>query len=262
MKRLGWRSLMILWLTAAVGLAFCFSVGAQTKAPKFRALVLTEKGGQHGDFVNAALKWLDELAVKNNFAIDVYDNTDMINDAFLAKYKVFIQLNYPPYTWKEEPMAAFRKYIEEGKGGGWVGFHHATLLGEFDGYPMWNWFSDFMGGIRFKGYIASLVSGTVIVEDKKHPVMKGVPHTFAVTNEEWYTYDKSPRENVHVLANVEESSYSPVSDITMGDHPVVWTNEKMKARNIYIFMGHHPDLLKNESYKTLVRNSILWAAGQ
>jgi type 1 glutamine amidotransferase len=47
----------------------------------------------------------------------------------------------------------------------------------------------------------------------------------------------------------------------MGDHPVIWTNEKMKSRNIYILMGHHPSLFSNAAYKTLFRDSILWAAG-
>lgn len=261
MKRSRWSSPAILGMALVIGMGVCFTAEAQNKLPKFRALVLTEKGGQHGAFVDAALKWLDELAAKNNFAVDVYDNTNMISGAFLSKYKVFIQLNYPPYTWKDEQMAAFRKYIEEGRGG-WVGFHHATLLGEFDGYPMWDWFSGFMGGIRFKNYIAEPVTGTVVGEDMKHPAMKGVPASFTIANEEWYTYDTNPRPNVHVLARVDESSYQPASDIVMGDHPVVWTNENMKARNIYIFMGHHPDLLTNTAYTTLVRNSILWAAGK
>jgi type 1 glutamine amidotransferase len=47
-----------------------------------------------------------------------------------------------------------------------------------------------------------------------------------------------------------------------GDHPVVWTNEHMKARNIYIFMGHQPDHFKNPAYTTLFKNSIFWAANQ
>jgi phenylalanyl-tRNA synthetase alpha chain len=124
---------------------------------------------------------------------------------------------------------------------------------------MWPWFSDFMGGIRFKSYIAKRVAGTVVVEDASHPCLKGLPSTFVVKEEEWYTYDKDPRPNVHVLAHVDESSYEPSSDIKMGDHPVIWTNEKMKARNIYILMGHHPSLFTNDSYKTLLRNAILWA---
>ena len=249
-------------MAAIILAAINFDSYAQKEEPRFRALVLTEKGGQHGAFVTAAMLWLKDLAAEKKFAVDVFDKTDKINDAFLAKYKVIIQLNYPPYTWNNEAMTAFEKYIQEGKGGGWIGFHHATLLGEFDGYPLWNWFSDFMGGIKFKNYIAKLVSGTVSVEDKQHPCMKGVPASFLVEKEEWYTYNKNPRPNVHVLAHVEEASYNPASDIKMGDHPVVWTNDKMKARNIYIFMGHHPDLLENEAFKTLFRNSIFWAAGE
>jgi type 1 glutamine amidotransferase len=35
----------------------------------------------------------------------------------------------------------------------------------------------------------------------------------------------------------------------------------MKARNIYILMGHHPSLFTNDAYKTLLRKAILWAAG-
>ena len=69
-------------------------------------------------------------------------------------------------------MAAFVKYIEEGQGG-WVGFHHASLLGEFDGYPMWDWFSKFMGGIRFKNYIAAKASATVNIEDKNQSCNEG-----------------------------------------------------------------------------------------
>jgi type 1 glutamine amidotransferase len=234
--------------------------GAQTDTNRFRALVLAERGGQHEAFVAAALPWLKGIASQDHFSLDVFENPDQFTKPFLAKYQVFIQLNYPPYRWSQEAKAAFEDYIEQGKGG-WVGFHHATLLGEFDGYPMWPWFSDFMGGIRFKNYIARRVSGTVVIEDSAHPCLKGLPPTFVIDEEEWYTYDRNPRPQVHVLAHVDESSYQPASDIKMGDHPVIWTNDKMKARNIYILMGHHPSLFGNEAYKTLVHNSILWAAG-
>jgi len=89
--------------------------------------------------------------------------------------------------------------------------------------------------------------------------MTGLPAQFTIANEEWYTYDKSPRPNVRVLASVDESTYSPSSPIKMGDHPVVWTNEHVKARNVYIFMGHHGELFQNNAFTTLFHNSILWA---
>ncbi len=163
---------------------------------------------------------LNKLAAENGFAVDYFENTDKIDDEFLSHYQLFIQLNYPPYNWTPTAQAAFIKYIEEGRGG-WIGFHHATLLGEFDGFPMWPWFSQFMGGIRFKSYIATFADGTVAVEDPSHPAMKGVHGPFPVEHEEWYTWDKSPRPNVHVLASVSEGSYKPDTPIKMGDHPVI-----------------------------------------
>jgi len=216
--------------------------------------------GQHEDFVIAALAWLTDFAVKNNFEFKVVNNANEIDEDLLSKCQEVIQLNYAPYNWGDKAMAAFEKYIQEGHGG-WIGFHHASLLGEFDGFPMWNWFADFMGGIRFKNYIASTVAATVLVEDKIHPFMKGVPSSFIIKDEEWYTFDKDPRPNVRVLASVDESSYKPSSDIKMGDHPVIWTNEKMKARNVYSLMGHNPSLLKSDDFTKMFSNAIIWAAG-
>lgn len=227
------------------------------KPHKAKVLVLTERGGQHGGFTDAGLRWLAAEGAKGNFSITEINNARNITEAYLSQFSLVIQLDFPPYTWPKEAEDAFVKYIEEGRGG-WIGFHHATLLGEFDGYPMWQWFSDFMGGVRFKNYIAPLADGTLIVEDKQHPVMKDVPASFVVPDDEWYTYDKSPRPNVHVLANVDESSYTPASDIKMGDHPVVWVNENKKARNVYFQIGHSSKLYETEGFTTMFRNAINW----
>jgi uncharacterized protein len=256
MKNSGRKSLIISVLIAIV-LIFC--TNSYAGSPEFRALVLAERGGQHEDFVAAALGWLNKYSKEKNFEFTVINHASQINDSLLSKYQVIIQLNYAPYNWGDTAMAAFVKYIELGRGG-WVGFHHATLLGEFDGFTMWDWFSKFMGGIRFKDYIAATAAGTVNIEDRDHPVMKGVPHSFVIPGDEWYTFDKDPRPNVHVLATVDESSYKPESDIKMGDHPVIWTNEKMKARNVYFLMGHSPRLLNSVEFKMMVGNAILWAA--
>jgi type 1 glutamine amidotransferase len=156
---------------------------------------------------------------------------------------------------------AFERYIERGTGG-WIGFHHAMLLGDFDGYPMWPWWSHFMGDIRYTSYIAQFATATVKVDDPNHPATKGLPSSFVVQQEEWYTWSRSNRPNVHVLASVDESTYDPRSMITMGDHPVVWTNEHVKSRNIYIFMGHHAALFQDKNFTQLFRNAIFWGAGQ
>ncbi|MEQ8413285.1 MAG: ThuA domain-containing protein [Imperialibacter sp.] len=228
---------------------------------QFKALVLYENSGHHREYTDVAVPWLKQLATDSSLVVDFITSTDRIDEAFLANYQLIIQLDYPPYGWKEEAATAFVAYVEEGKGG-WIGFHHATLLGEFDGYPMWHWFSGFMGGIRYQNYIAGFASADVSVEANSHPVMKGLPAKFPVKKEEWYTYDKTPRPNVTVLASVDESTYVPDSEIKMGDHPVVWVNPQVAARNVYIFMGHSPLLFDNDAYTTLFRNAIFWAAGK
>lgn len=123
-----------IFINLAIGAISTISL-AQTS--RFKAFVLTEEGGQHGPFVMAPLDWMGKLSAEYNFSCDVIHTADSITDDFLYQYDVFIQLNYPPYSWPDEAMDAFKKYIETGKGGGWVGFHHTTLLGEFDGYPIW-----------------------------------------------------------------------------------------------------------------------------
>ncbi len=235
------------------------SKAQQKTDPKFRVLALYENGGHHVLYSKAAILWLDKLAADSGFAIDYIKNTDKINDTFLSHYRLFIQLDYPPYAWKDTAVASFQRYITEGRGG-WIGFHHASLLGEFDGYKMWQWFSVFMGDIIYKNYIPTFASATVKVEDKSHPVMHGIPSSFVIKKEEWYTYNKSPRANVHVIASVDESTYNPDSNIKMGDHPVIWTNLNFPARNVYIFMGHSPDLFNNPYYTTIFRNALFWAA--
>ena len=172
---------------------------AQIKTPRFYALVLYENGGWHIEYSKVAKVWLDQLTQDSNFSITYIQNTDSINKTILSRFQLFIQLDYAPYAWKDSAVKAFRDYIEQGKGG-WIGFHHATLLGEFDGYPMWDWFSQFMGGIRYQNYIATFAAADVHVEDTMHPVMKNVPPDFHISKEEWYTWNKSPRPNVHVLA--------------------------------------------------------------
>ena len=231
----------------------------KVNVPRYRVLVLYENGGHHIEYSRRARIWLDQLAADSNFNIDYLTRPDSITDDFLSHYHLIIQLDYPPYGWKPAAMSAFQRYIEEGRGG-WIGFHHASLLGEFDGFPMWSWFYDFMGGIRWKDYIARFADATVRVEDHDHPLMAGIPDSFTVQKEEWYTYDKSPRPQVHVLAHVDESTYRPDTTIKMGDHPVIWTNDHVRARNVYIFMGHSPMLFDNPVYTRLFANAISWAA--
>ncbi|HEY1240982.1 MAG TPA: ThuA domain-containing protein [Bryobacteraceae bacterium] len=238
-------------------------LNARPHPPKFRVLALAERAsGDHQKFVDAARLRLDKMAAESDFAVDYITGTERITKESLAQYSLVLQLNYPPYHWAPRAKEAFVEYITQGKGG-WVGFHHASLLGEFDGYPMDPWFSEFLGGIRFMQYIPDFAKATVRIEDRASPLAKGLPETFVIEKEEWYTWSRSPRPNVSVFASVDESSYLPSNVVKMGgDHPVVWSNPHYKARNLYIFMGHHAGLFDSPEFVQLFRNAVFWGAGQ
>jgi type 1 glutamine amidotransferase len=238
--------------------------------PRFNVLAIGQlmENGQpeiHAPFVRAATAWLTTLAAQNNFTFTSVEAPDAITDDLLSQYNLILQLNYKPFGWPDTAEAAFEKYLTEGKGG-WVGLHHAALYGP-EVTPStdvpWTWFYNFIGQINFVNYIATFAAANVIVEEPTHPIFAGVPSNFIVTTDEWYTWDQSPRPYVHVLSHVDENSYMPPSDIKMGgDHPVIWTNDAYKGRNLYIFVGHHPNLFQNTAYMTLLQNAIFWAAGQ
>jgi type 1 glutamine amidotransferase len=260
MKRALINCILLLFLSSvAVFTGAAASFKPFKPKPRFKVLALYETGGHHVAYSQAARIWLNHLAADSNFTVDYIQQPNLLTNAILAKYQLFIQLDYPPYGWGQTAEQAFQRYIEQGKGG-WIGFHHASLLGEFDGFGLWPWFYRFMGSIRFKNYIAGFASAKVVVENRQHPLMKDIPSSFTIQQDEWYTYDANPRPQVQVLAHVDESTYQPNSDIKMGDHPVIWSNPQMKARNVYIFMGHSPALFQNIAYTTLFRNAIFWAA--
>ena len=130
----------------------------------------------HQPFADAAIAVAARDGGKEGFAVDYIRTTDPIDEAYLAAHDLFIQVNYPPYRWTPVAEAAFRKAMEQGTIG-WVGFHHASLLGKFDGFEMSPFFHQFMGRIVFKSYIPDFATGMVHVEDAAHPVFTGLPPT-------------------------------------------------------------------------------------
>ncbi len=188
-----------------------------------------------------------------------------MNDANLAKYQVFLQMQLGSFEMPPAAQAAFEKFIVDGKG--WVGVHAAGLTGMqfvedangnvIPGYTYWPWYTTFFGGVIWSTHPA-LQNGTLIIEDRTHPATMNLPPSFQLLDE-WYEWAQNPRPNVHVLGRADESTYTPVNP--MGDHPIVWSNEH-EPRMIYIGVGHDPSSLTNPSYRILLRDSILWAAGR
>jgi len=233
-------------------------VPSMKKPPAFRVIVILSKAKDHIKMMTSARPFLEKMASDNNFVVDITDDTSQLNDTNLAKYQVLIQLQQAPFDMSDDQQDAVQRFIEHGKG--WVGIHAAGLTGRDFVSPdkrYWQWFQDFMGGVTYSPHPA-FQKGTVIVEDRNHPVTRNLPEKFDVSDE-WYEFDKSPRPRVHVLARADESTYKQKKP--MGDHPIIWTNPQYN-RMIYIGIGHDASLCSDMNYQVLVRDAVLWAASK
>ena len=84
-----------------------------------------------------------------------------------------------------------------------------------------------------------------------------MPARFQILDE-WYEWSKNPRPSVRVLGTADEQTYRQVRP--MGDHPMIWACETYQ-RALYISIGHDASDWNNASYKTLIRDALLWASG-
>lgn len=230
----------------------------EAQQPTFRVLVVVSLAKDHVRMIDSAKGYLEKMAAMNHFQLDFTRDSSQINDSNLAKYQVFIPLHLAPFDMSYAQQAAVEKFAEQG--GGWVGIHAAGLTGKRflrPGMIYWQWFEDFMGGISYSPHPA-FQKGRLIIEDRNHPATRNLPQSFELSDE-WYEFDKSPRPNVHVLASADESSYH--QNRPMGDHPLIWVNEKYR-RMIFIGIGHDPSVWTLPEFETLIRDAILWAASK
>ena len=234
---------------------FVASLVAMNEPPVFKVMVILSRAADHMKMMTSARPFLEKMAQENNFVVDITDDTSRLNDSNLAKYQVVIQLQQAPFDMSQDQQDALQRFIAQGKG--WVGIHAAGLTGR-DFVPpskrYWQWFEDFMGGVIYSPHPA-FQKGTVVIEDRNHPVTKNLPSRFEVSDE-WYEFNKSPRPKVHVLATADESTYK--QNNPMGDHPIIWTNPNYR-RMIYIGIGHDASLCQDDNFFKLVRDAVLWA---
>jgi len=91
----------------------------------------------------------------------------------------------------------------------------------------------------------------VKVVKPNHPIMKGVPRTFRITDE-LYRWKQDPKgPNIEVLAigrGVESGE----------EFPVVWTVKHPKAKIVCNTLGHDADAHNLKAYQTILEQSLEW----
>ncbi len=231
----------------------------------FKALIFSKTAAfRHTECIPSATVALAQLAVREGFSVDATENADAFTDENLAQYDVVIFLCTTGNVLNDAQQAAFERYIRAG--GGYAGIHSASDT-EYD----WAWYGGLVGAYfrdhpGVAGVNQQFQVATMNVEDRRSAATKRLPGRWT-REEEWYNFRTNPRDAVHVLLSVDESTYDPRGYSVpggspgMGDHPIAWCHAYDGGRAFYTALGHKGAYWDEPLLLSHVLGGIRMAAG-
>jgi PKD repeat protein/plastocyanin len=158
------------------------------------------------------------------------ENPRVFTDENLARYDAILLFNAsaswtgggrPGPLWDAAQREAIIGFVQNG--GGIAANHNATDMGA--GQVSWNWWdggNDSAVGTLMKGHAATNLNNRadVQVADRHHHSTRDLPDTFE-HGDEHYNFARSVRGTHHVLATLDERTYTPGNPMGQ-DHPISW----------------------------------------
>jgi cytochrome c len=206
---------------------------ADTAAEPFDALVFSKTAAFRHGSIPVGIEAISQLGAENGFTVTATEDARVFSQRGLARYEVVVFLSTTGDVLNARQQAAFERYIQ--RGGGYAGIHAASDT-EYD----WPWYGELVGAY-FSGHPA-IQDATIDVEDHTHASTAHLPDRWE-RRDEWYNFRSNPRDDVHVLASLDEDSYDPGSGAMGDDHPTAWCHVYDGGRSWYTGGGH-----TNESY--------------
>jgi type 1 glutamine amidotransferase len=216
----------------------------------FDVLVFSKTASFRHSSIDEGVAAIAALGAANDFTVTATENAAAFNAANLASFEAVVFLCTTGDILNATQQTAFEQYIQAG--GGWVGVHSAADT-EFG----WAWYGELVGAY-FQNHPA-IQQATIVVEDHVHPSTAHLPDTW-VRTDEWYNYQTNPRASVHVLATLDESTYSGGAD--GADHPIAWYHDYSGGRAWYTGLGHTEATYAEPLFRQHLLGGILYAAGQ
>jgi len=241
------RWTLLLGLVAIAGCAPPPAPGPAGERGPPRVLVFTRTLGFRHASIPVAVAALQRAAARQGMAVDHTEDPARFTASGLRRYRVVVFLSTTGDVLDRDGEAALRGFVEAG--GGWVGVHAAA-----DTEDGWPWYETLVGA-RFARHPA-VQRATVRVVDRDHPATKGLPATW-VRTDEWYDFRSNPRDRVHVLATLDESTYRGGG---MGaDHPIAWWHGVGRGRAFYTGGGHTAAAWAEPRFLAHVAGALRWA---
>jgi type 1 glutamine amidotransferase len=216
----------------------------------YDVLVFSKTAGFRHDSIAVGTQAIRDLGTANNFTVTATEDAGAFTTGNLGQYEAVIFLNTTGDVLNATQQTAFESYI--GAGGGFVGVHSAADT-EYD----WPFYANLVGA-----YFAShpaIQQANVKVEDRAHAATAHLPQTWTRTDE-WYNYQTNARSTAHVLATLDEGSYSGGS---MGaDHPHAWCKSVSGGRSFYTGGGHTQASYSDAAFRAHLLGGIRYASGR
>ena len=216
----------------------------------FDVLVFSKTAGFRHSSIPAGIAAIQSLGAVNDFVVVATEDANAFTAANLANYEAVVFLNTTGDVLNATQQAAFEQYIQGG--GGWVGVHSAADT-EYD----WSWYGGLLGAY-FESHPA-IQQVTIKVADHVHPSTVGLPERW-VRTDELYNFQTNPRGDVHVLATLDESTYS--GGVDGFDHPIAWYHDYNGGRAWYTGLGHTDASYSEPLFLKHLLGGIEYAAGQ
>ncbi|WP_436499837.1 ThuA domain-containing protein [Actinokineospora sp. HUAS TT18] len=235
-------------LSLFVGLLLPITAGTAS-AHVFKVLVFSKTAAFRHSSVDEGVAAVLKLGVDNGFTVDTTEDATKFTDANLAQYDAVVFMSTTGDVLDNTQQGAFERYIKAG--GGYAGVHAASDT-EYD----WAWYGGLVGAY-FKDHPAQS-SARIKVEDPAHPSTAGMSPVWS-RFDEWYNFRTNPRDKVHVLASLDETSYSGGS---MGvEHPISWCQNYDGGRSWYTGLGHTEASFTEPQFLQHLLGGIKTAAG-
>ncbi len=179
--------------------------------------------------------------ILNEYIIDNYVDVEIFKNRDFFEYDTTIFFTqFGEFT--EEQEKNLLDFISSGKG--FVGLHGASAS-----FKQHAKYYEMIGG-RFSGHKKKCIIDIKII-DKKHPITKNLDDfTFF---DEPYRHDFSMKGDMKVLA---EAYYHDEEDPE--PEPIIWVKSYGKGRIAFCALGHQARALKNEIFRTIIKNSVKW----
>lgn len=254
--------------------------GTASAAEPIKVLIVDGQNNHNWQATTPIMK--DFLVKTGRFTVDVVTSPPSKApkeawDTFRPKFSDYgaVLSNYNGDLWPEPVQKDLEAYVSGG--GGLVIVHAAN-----NAFEPWGEFNKMIGlgwrGANFgprvtvddKGAVVETAKGqgpgaghgpqhdfAIVVRDREHPVMQGIPAEWMHVKDELYHGQRGPGANMHILA----TAYSDASKQGTGtNEPMVWWIPYGKGKVFTTLMGHADYSMKCVGFQTIVERGTEWAA--